>query len=104
MNRELCASIARRILDHSRADETFVAINGADSTTYPFAANTALPTAHMRDLVGQVTVRVGKRYATVTGNDLSEGAIPELLNRAMESVKIVVRPCAFSSFSNSSWF
>lgn len=87
MNRGQCASITSRLLELSRADETFVAVNGVDSTTLPFAANTVLPSAHLRDLVAQVTVRVGKRYATVSGNVLEENAMPALLRHAMDAVQ-----------------
>jgi predicted Zn-dependent protease len=83
MTRQQCFELARRILAMSRADETFVTLTGLESTTLPLLLSAPQPAAFVRDRTVQVAVRVGDRYASMSGNQYDDASLRVLLDTAI---------------------
>jgi predicted Zn-dependent protease len=89
MTREQCSDIARRIIAMSRADETFVALTGIESASLPFIASTPQTPVAVRDHGVQLSVRVGEKYASTTGNQFDDASLRGLLDAVLASAALL---------------
>lgn len=83
MDRDSCQRLLTTILNLSKADETFVSFNGIESRSINIGTNRILPSSQTNDAVVNITVRVGKHYASVSGNALDELSLRSLIRQAI---------------------
>jgi predicted Zn-dependent protease len=82
MTRDEARAFMNRALGFSNAEDTFILLTAQDGTAVPFSHNRILSPVSQRDASVQITVRNGKRYATVTGNRLDDSGLRALFERA----------------------
>jgi predicted Zn-dependent protease len=75
MTRNETEKLLSRIINRSRADETFALLRATNATTLRFAGSTLLPPLHVSDLTVQISVRIGKRYSSATLTAFDDASI-----------------------------
>lgn len=101
MTQEQIARTIDHILSVSKADETFVALTATDMTSVACASNQLLPSSSSIDASVQVTIHIGGRYASVTGNRLEPASLDALLRRAMDSAALLPEVQQSASFAEA---
>jgi predicted Zn-dependent protease len=84
MTRADIQELLGKALSFSKAEETFITFTLQDSVTVPVAANRIQPSSSSADIVLQVSVKVGRKYATVSGNSADDEALKSLMARAVD--------------------
>jgi PmbA protein len=80
-------TLADRLLAASDADQTEVVVIGVDSALTRFANSGIHQNVAERDVEVRVRAIVGKRSGVAATNDLSESALAQVLERAVEAAK-----------------
>ncbi len=77
-----------RVLSFSKAEETFVAVNGTESANLRFARNTATTSGATSGTSLAITSSFGKRSGTVTTAQFDDESLQRALRRAEEIAKV----------------
>ncbi|MDH7516731.1 MAG: metallopeptidase TldD-related protein [Bacteroidota bacterium] len=81
--------IIERLLGVVKADEVFIALSYSHNEILSLSPDRILSSTANRDTSVQLSVRVGDRYATVTGNRLDEDSLAALAARAVETARLL---------------
>jgi len=87
-NREQTKALADRVLSMSKAEETFVAINGSERANLRFARNTATTSGASSGTTLAITSSFGKRSGTVTTAQFDDASVQRALRNAEEIAKV----------------
>lgn len=80
-------ALADRLLNASTADQTEVAVIGVDSALTRFANSGIHQNVAERNVQIRIRAIAGKRSGVATGNDMSDSALAQILERAVEAAK-----------------
>ncbi len=83
MTRDQYQDLCSKLLSYAKADEVFITLNSVDSEPLRFVQNMVLQSSRIIDTQIQLTVRIGKRYASAASNDISDGGLESLAAKAM---------------------
>jgi predicted Zn-dependent protease len=86
--REQAKALADRALSMSKAEETFVAINGSERANLRFARNTATTSGASSGTTLAITSSFGKRSGTVTTAQFDDASLQRALRNAEEIAKV----------------
>lgn len=84
-----CEQLFAAAVQSDYADEVFIVLRSTDEATLRFAANVREPMQQTGALSLTVSVRKGKRYATVSGNEASEQGVRDLVKRAADLTAVM---------------
>ncbi|HUT19185.1 MAG TPA: TldD/PmbA family protein [Anaerolineae bacterium] len=82
LGKERLVQIAQQVLGLSSADQTEVLIEGSDEQLTRFAANSIHQNVSETDVAVRVRAVFGKKVGVASGNDLSNGALQQLVASA----------------------
>jgi predicted Zn-dependent protease len=86
--KEQAKALADRALSMSKAEETFVAINGSERANLRFARNTATTSGASSGTTLAITSSFGKRSGTVTTAQFDDASLQRALRNAEEIAKV----------------
>jgi predicted Zn-dependent protease len=86
--REQARALTERVLSFSKAEETFVAVNGSDRANLRFARNTATTSGASSGTRLSITSSFGKRSGSVTTGELDDVSVQRALRSAEEIAKV----------------
>lgn len=81
--------LAERVLSLSRAEQTEVSVYTEDSALTRFANNEIHQNVAQRDATVLVRAGVGRKYGVASTNDLSEGGLQSVVDRALEIARLL---------------
>ena len=86
--REQAKALIDRVLSFSKAEQTFVAVNGGDRANLRFARNTATTSGASSGYSLVITSSFGKRSGTVTTAEFDDASLQRALRNAEEIAKL----------------
>jgi predicted Zn-dependent protease len=86
--REQTKALTDRVLSFSKAEETFVAVNGSERANLRFARNTATTSGASSGTSLAITSSFGKRSGTVTTAQFDDASLQRALRTAEEIAKV----------------
>jgi predicted Zn-dependent protease len=86
--REQTRALTDRVLSLSKAEETFVAVNGSERANLRFARNTATTSGASSGTSVAITSSFGKRSGTVTTAQFDDASLQRALRTAEETAKV----------------
>jgi predicted Zn-dependent protease len=86
--KEQAKALADRVLSMSKAEETFVAVNGSERANLRFARNTATTSGASSGTTLAITSSFGKRSGTVTTAQFDDPSLQRALRSAEEIAKV----------------
>ncbi len=87
-NKEQTKALTDRVLSFSKAEQTFVAVNGSDRASLRFARNTATTSGATSGTSVAITASFGKRSGTVTASQFDDASLQRALRNAEEIAKV----------------
>ena len=87
-NKEQTKALTDRVLSFSKAEQTFVAVNGSDRASLRFARNTATTSGATSGTSVAITAAFGKRSGTVTASQFDDASLQRAIRNAEEIAKV----------------
>jgi predicted Zn-dependent protease len=87
-SREQSKALTDRALSMSKADETFVSLNGGERANVRFARNTATTSGASSGYNLAITAAFGKRSGTVTTAEFDDASLQRAARNAEEIAKL----------------
>jgi predicted Zn-dependent protease len=87
-NKEQTKALTDRVLSFSKAEQTFVAVNGSERASLRFARNTATTSGATSGTSVAITASFGKRSGTVTASQFDDASLQQALRNAEEIAKV----------------
>ncbi len=87
-NKEQTKALTDRVLSFSKAEQTFVAVNGSDRASLRFARNTATTSGATSGTSVAITASFGKRSGTVTASQFDDASLQRAIRNAEEIAKV----------------
>lgn len=87
-SKEQTKALTDRILSLSKAEQTFVAVNGSDRASLRFARNTATTSGATSGTSVAITAAFGKRSGTVTASQFDDASLQRAIRNAEEIAKV----------------
>ena len=87
-NKEQTKALTDRVLSFSKAEQTFVAVNGSDRASLRFASNTATTSGATSGTSIAITASFGKRSGTVTASQFDDASLQRALRNAEEIARV----------------
>jgi predicted Zn-dependent protease len=87
-SKEQTKALTDRILSFSKAEQTFVAVNGSDRASLRFARNTATTSGATSGISVAITAAFGKRSGTVTASQFDDASLQRAIRNAEEIAKV----------------
>ena len=92
-------ALTDRVLSFSKAEQTFVAVNGSERANLRFARNTATTSGASSGTSLAITSSFGKRSGTVTTSQFDDASLQRALRRPRKAPRCrrrIPRRCRFS--------
>ncbi|MCZ7555603.1 MAG: metallopeptidase TldD-related protein [Bacteroidia bacterium] len=81
MTRTDTEQLLSRIINRSKAEETFAVLRGTNATTLRFADSLLLPPLQLSDRIVQISIRRGKKYASTTLTAFDDASVDRCFSR-----------------------